>query len=236
MSYSLFFLAIAPAAAIIWYIYHKDKYEPEPLRYLVLAFLIGVFSVLPASFASLKMEELFSDSIGTWAETIIYAFIVIALSEELIKFLFLRFYMYRKEAFNEPFDGIVYGVMIGMGFATFENLFYVFDGGVSTALIRMFSAVPAHAVLGVMMGYYVGKAKFEPLRAKSWTAKAFFIPFLAHGLYDFLLFQEAFPILGICAFGGLLLTAWYVMAMIREQQEASPFRYPNEKKDDATGE
>ena len=236
MSYSLFLLAIAPAVAIIWYILHKDKYEPEPLRYLVLAFLIGVFSVLPASFASLKMEELFSDFAGTNVETIIYAFIVIALSEELVKFIFLRYYMFRKEVFNEPFDGIVYGVMIGMGFATFENLFYVFDGGVGTALVRMFSAVPAHAVMGVMMGYYVGKARFDPLQAKSWTAKAFLIPFMAHGLYDFLLFQEAFPLLGIGAFGGLALTAWYVRTMIREQQEASPFKYPNDKMDDVSRE
>lgn len=228
MSYGLLFLAIAPAAAIIWYIYHKDKYEREPLRYLLMAFLIGVFSVLPASVVSGKMEEWFSGTVGTSVETLVYAFLVIAFVEELIKFLFLRFFMFRKDAFNEPFDGIVYGVMIGMGFAAFENLFYVFEGGVATALVRMFSAVPAHGVLGVMMGYYVGKSKFDLPNRNKWTLKAFFIPFLAHGCYDFLLFQEEYPILGILALVGLLLTGWHLRTLMKEQQEASPFKYGKE--------
>jgi protease PrsW len=228
MSYGLLFLAIAPAAAIIWYIYHKDKYEREPLRYLLMAFLIGVFSVLPASVVSGKMEEWFSGTVGTSVETLVYAFLVIAFVEELIKFLFLRFFMFRKDVFNEPFDGIVYGVMIGMGFAAFENLFYVFEGGVATALVRMFSAVPAHGVLGVMMGYYVGQSKFDLPNRNKWTLKAFFIPFLAHGCYDFLLFQEEYPILGILAIVGLLLTGWHLKTLMKEQQEASPFKYGKE--------
>lgn len=230
MSYGLFFLAIAPAAAIIWYIYHKDKYEREPLRYLLMAFLIGVFSVLPASMASGKMEEWLEGTVGTSVETLVYAFLVIALSEEFIKFLFLRFFMFRKDVFNEPFDGVVYGVMIGMGFAAFENLFYVFDGGITTALVRMFSAVPAHAVLGVMMGYYVGKSKFDIPNRTKWTLKAFFFPFLAHGLYDFLLFQEEYPVLGIVAIVGLLLTGWHLKTLMKEQQEASPFKYGKESR------
>ena len=193
-----------------------------------MAFLIGVFSVLPASVVSGKMEEWFSGTVGTSVETLVYAFLVIAFVEELIKFLFLRFFIFRKDAFNEPFDGIVYGVMIGMGFATFENLFYVFEGGVATALVRMFSAVPAHGVLGVMMGYYVGKSKFDLPNRNKWTLKAFFIPFLAHGCYDFLLFQEEYPILGLFAIVGLLLTGWHLKTLMKEQQEASPFKYGKE--------
>jgi protease PrsW len=224
MEVALVLLAVAPAIAIMWFIYHKDRYEREPLRFLVLAFLVGVISVFPASYGADWMEMRVSDSVGTWAETLVYAFIVIALSEELMKFLFLRFYMFRKDAFNEPIDGIVYGVMIGMGFACFENIFYVLDGGVKTALIRMFTAVPAHAVFGVVMGYYVGKAKYIPEKSASYTAKAFLVPYFLHGMYDFLLFQDSYPLLGLGAFAGLLIAIRYAFKMIKEQQDASPFK------------
>lgn len=223
--YLHFFLALAPAAAICWYIYVKDKYEKEPLRYLVLAFVLGVICVLPTSWVSVQMEYwLDASPSAEWLKSFVYAFFVIAAWEELAKFLFLRFYMYRKEAFNEPFDGIVYGVMIGMGFATFENVFYVMDGGWETALIRMFTAVPAHAVFGIVMGYYVGRAKFDPSHLKGLTLKGLIVPIIIHGAYDFFLFQESIPLLGIGAIVSLLISFRYAKKMIDEQQETSPFR------------
>ncbi len=50
---------------------------------------------------------------------VVFAFALVAFSEEGSKFLMLRFYAYRQTAFNEPFDGIIYSVMVSMGFATF---------------------------------------------------------------------------------------------------------------------
>jgi RsiW-degrading membrane proteinase PrsW (M82 family) len=164
-----------------------------------------------------------SPSPNLW-ETMVYSFCVIAAWEELAKFLFLRFYMYRKDVFNEPFDGIVYGVMIGMGFASFENIFYVLDGDWRTALVRMFTAVPAHALFGVIMGYYVGRAKFDPSHLKGLTFKGLIIPILIHGTYDFFLFQESIPLLGLGALVSLVIGIRYAKIMIDEQQYNSPFR------------
>lgn len=230
MTFGLLLLAIAPTAAIVWYIYHKDKYEPEPLKYLILAFVLGLASVYPATLAADKLEEWTMTSLDARSESIVYAFLVISLSEELVKFLFLRFFVFKKDAFNEPFDGIVYGVMLGMGFAFFENISYVLDGGWVTAVIRMFTAVPAHAVFGVVMGYYVGKAKFQPDDEMSFTLKAFFVPFFLHGMYDWLLFQDEYPLLGLGAFAGLAVSVRYALKMVKEHQEASPFK--NQKRVD----
>ncbi len=88
-----------------------------------------------------------------------------ALSEEGSKFLVLRFYAYPKQVFREPFDGVIYCVMIGMGFATVENIEYVRQFGLETGVSRFFLAIPAHASFAVLMGYPVGRAKFEPGRA-----------------------------------------------------------------------
>ena len=51
--------------------------------------------------------------------------------------------------------------MVAMGFATIENVIFVMEGGVTTGIVRMFSTVPAHATFAVIMGYYLGKAKFN---------------------------------------------------------------------------
>ena len=73
----------------------------------------------------------------------------------------LLWYAYRKKEFDEPFDGIVYAVMVGMGFATVENISYVSQYGLMTGIMRLFMAVPAHASFAIIMGYFMGKARFS---------------------------------------------------------------------------
>ncbi|MCK6618664.1 MAG: PrsW family glutamic-type intramembrane protease, partial [Cyclobacteriaceae bacterium] len=84
-----------------------------------------------------------------------HAFAVVAFLEELSKFVFIRGILYHNKNFNEPLDGIVYAVMVGMGFATAENMIYVWHGGGGTAIMRMFSAIPAHALFAILMGYWL---------------------------------------------------------------------------------
>jgi RsiW-degrading membrane proteinase PrsW (M82 family) len=136
-----------------------------------------------------------------------FAFIIVAFSEEGSKYLVLRYYAYPKQTFREPFDGIVYSVMIGMGFATIENIEYVHQFGLETGLSRFFLAIPAHASFAVLMGYSVGMAKFDQQRAVRLMWKGLLIAVLFHGSFDFFLFlqqsQQATAYLssGILSFG-----------------------------------
>ena len=87
-------------------------------------------------------------------------------------------------------DGIVYAVMISLGFATIENIFYVFvyaDDSLSVAITRMFTAIPLHAVCGVILGYFVGLAKFSS-NQKRLLFKGLFLAVLIHTLYDYFIF------------------------------------------------
>ena len=59
--------------------------------------------------------------------------------------------------FDELMDGIVYGAVASLGFATLENIMYCIDGGLSVVAIRALTAVPAHASFGAIMGYYFRK-------------------------------------------------------------------------------
>ncbi len=223
MTLGLLAIALAPAIAIIWFIYTKDEYEREPTGLLAIAFLLGIVSIIPALMGGALGESLgygTSQNIGT---TAIYAFIIVALSEELAKFIFLRGYLFRKPDFNEPFDGIVYAVMVGMGFAAFENIIYVIQGGLAVGILRMFTAVPAHAAFGVIMGYYVGMAKFDFKNKNKLLAKGLFWAVMAHGAYDFFLMQERFEILGIMAFIVLFFSIQFSQKAIALHQDASPF-------------
>ena len=54
-------------------------------------------------------------------------------------------------------SGIVYAVMVSMGFATLENILYVYSYGYETGVLELLLAVPAHATFAVLMGYFMGK-------------------------------------------------------------------------------
>lgn len=182
-------IAIAPGIAISILVYMLDQREREPVRLLVRCFLLGVLSVgIPL------LMQLYAASQGWGAssehlwQTAIFAFGIVGLSEELGKYIMLRFYAYPKRAFSEPFDGIVYSVMIGMGFATAENIAYVMQYGIGTGLVRMFISVPAHATFAILMGYYVGLAKFIPQHRRTLLLTGLFWAIAFHGAFDFFLF------------------------------------------------
>lgn len=185
--------ALAPVIAIILFVYSKDKNDREPFGVLLVSFFWGCFSVVPAIILEGILPGLVPGAQGASLISIaIYAFVIVAFSEEISKFIFLRYYAYKKPSFNEPFDGIIYAVMVGMGFAAAENLMYVFgeEGGMQTALLRALTAVPAHATFAAAMGYFVGLAKFNKQKEKRFFWQGILYATVLHGFYDFFLFQN----------------------------------------------
>jgi RsiW-degrading membrane proteinase PrsW (M82 family) len=187
----LFALAVAPGIAICFYILFRDQYNPEPRKHLLVSFFLGVFSALPAlliQYLLLPVEDILLP-VNIFS-ILIKAFVIVAFSEELCKYVMLRYYAYRQPEFDEPFDGIVYGVMVSMGFATIENIAYVMQSGYATAIVRMFISVPAHACYGILMGYNVGKARFHPGHPFPYLMKGLLLAIFFHGSFDFFLFLK----------------------------------------------
>jgi len=180
-------ISLAPVAVVAGYVWFRDKYEKEPVWLLLLSLLAGMAIVLPVMVVEGVLAAV-GDPLEGIAEAAWSAFAVAGLTEEVFKFLALFLLIWKKPAFNDKYDGIVYATFISLGFAAVENVLYVLQEGYATGLLRAFTAVPAHAIFGITMGFFFGMAKFHPRERQSLKWKALFIPLLLHGVYDFILF------------------------------------------------
>ncbi len=184
-------LAIAPGLAISLYIFFKDQYNREPRRHLIMCFFLGILSAGIALIAETFFISIFKQfARESILSTAVKAFIIVALVEEWSKYIMVRNYAFPKPEFDEPFDGIVYAVMVSMGFATVENIGYVMENGYTTAFVRMFLSVPSHASFAIIMGFNMGKAKFAGKARVRFMLKGLFWAVFWHGMYDFFLFLQ----------------------------------------------
>ena len=221
----LLLLAIAPIMVVLIFIYIKDKYEKEPFKFLFKNFLLGATISIIITFALtiIANQFIYIDDLEELIKNFINAFIMVAFVEELSKYLIVRFYAQRNAEFNEPFDGIVYAVMVSMGFAALENVLYVYQHGFGTGIIRAFTAVPAHATFGILMGYFMGKAKFSHNRIVL-NLTGLLAATLFHGAYDFFLFIDSIPGIAAGAFISLIIGILLSRKAIKRHQNASNFK------------
>ena len=184
-------IATLPILLLLGFIYTQDTGHKEPLGFLCVVFLAGCFSVVPAIVMETALSAVGFDS-GV-LDGLYNGYVVAGMSEELCKFVLLMLFVWRSHNFDEYFDGIVYAVFLGLGFAFVENINYVFTYGAATGIMRALLAVPAHFLFAVTMGYYFSLAKFDPNNRGANLFKALLLPILLHGTYDSLLMVgEAF--------------------------------------------
>lgn len=205
--------AIIPPLLIAFFIYRNDLYEVEPHRLLIKTFFLGFLITIPMILIELLTGEIFEN-------ILLYSLLGVALVEEGIKYVTLLLYNYKKDDFNEPYDGIIYSVMLTMGFALVENVMYVIQGGGEVAILRMFSAIPLHATCGIIMGYFLGKAKMEHENTEKNKILALVIPTIIHGLYNYFIFIEIITFSYIILIFGVI----YGLKAIKIHQKNSPFK------------
>ena len=191
-------LAVLPGIAIIIYIYNLDKREKEPIGLLMKLTGLGALTVISAMLLEMLGEKIMPIFFtpDTMLYTAIDCFCVVAMSEEAGKYFVLKKFAWKDKNFDYMFDGIVYGVCVGLGFAIVENICYVLENGVSNAIMRAVTAVPGHATFGIYMGLYMAyakhyQAKGEEAKAKYNMTKSFVVPVILHGFYDFCLFVSS---------------------------------------------
>ncbi|MBM7577455.1 glutamic-type intramembrane protease PrsW [Jeotgalibacillus terrae] len=176
--------AIAPGLALLSYFYLKDQYDSEPVRVVFRAFILGVAVTFPVMFIQYVIEVEID-----FSNMIFQSLLTYGLLEEFFKWFILYFFIFHLVEFDEPYDGIVYGAAVSLGFATLENVLYLAAYGLETAVGRALLPVSSHALFGVVMGYYIGKAKFNQKRYL-FVFISLILPIILHSIYDFILMSS----------------------------------------------
>lgn len=210
--------AVLPALLLVRYFIKADRF-PEPTEVIKRTFWLGVLTVFPVLLVAgpvTFLEEYLAER-SLLAFALVSAFLGAAIPEEFFKFQVLK-KISKDQAFDEPMDGIVYGAVASLGFATFENILYCLDGGLETVIMRAITAVPMHASCGAFMGYYFSKAHFKG-ESVGVFSKAYVIPVLLHGVYNSIIFiisgisekseelisENEYAIVGFCGLGFVIL-------------------------------
>ena len=202
-----FILAVAPPLLIVAYIIKADRF-PEPKGTCFLTFVAGTIIIVPAAILN---DKLIPD--------VSYAYLA-GFTEETLKFLTIYFYVSRNTNFDEPMDSIVYGTLVSLGFATFENLQYVYYSGGSpdaVAIIRAFTAIPLHACCGIIMGYYFGLYMFKNKDTLN-LFKSLFFAIGFHAVYNYFATRNVFLMIVVLII--LISFARKLHGILREEQKA----------------
>lgn len=202
-----FILAVAPPLLIVAYIIKADRF-PEPKGTCFLTFVAGTIIIVPAAILN---DKLIPDAS--------YAYLA-GFTEETLKFLTIYFYVSRNTNFDEPMDAIVYGTLVSLGFATFENLQYVYYSGGSpdaVAIIRAFTAIPLHACCGIIMGYYFGLYMFKNKDTLN-LFKSLFFAIGFHSVYNYFCTRNVFLMIVVLLI--LISFARKLHGILREEQKA----------------
>jgi RsiW-degrading membrane proteinase PrsW (M82 family) len=176
-------------------LYWADRYEKEPARLLATAFLWGAVPALLVAVAARLFFRLPVDLLGPKAVEAVRAGLVTPLIEEMLKGAVVLFiaWRYRLE-FDNVLDGIIYGAMVGIGFAMTGNtlsylgafLLYGFEGLGSKIFVDGVLYGLNHGLYSAILGAGLGFARLAQPRWQRWVipVAAFALAVAAHALHN----------------------------------------------------
>lgn len=195
--------AIAPGLALLSYFYLRNQMSTEPRKTLLQSFIYGAIITFPIMFIQYVMKEEGILS-NVYCSEVLFSSSI----EEFFKWIVIFALIYNHVEFDDPYDGLLYGASTSLGFATVENVIYLFTFGIDTAFIRAILPVSSHALFGVVMGYYFGKSKFaRDNKKKEYLFISLIMPILLHIMYNFILTIEQYWIYFMVPF---MLYLWWV--------------------------
>lgn len=228
-------ISIAPALAFLVLVLRMDRREPEPVALVARIVGLGAAAGVVAALVEAALDGVSLFHAPGLAGPAAESFLLIAPVEELAKLGVVLLFVWNNPNFNEENDGVVYVGASAIGFAVLENIAYVVSHGIGTGILRAFTSVPLHVFTAVIMGLFVGRARFAPaglVRARL-VAAGFLCAWAAHGMYDMLALSRGalagliLPLLaGLAAFGIMALRRGRRMSLLRwgagKDQPAAP--------------
>lgn len=223
---ALLTLGFAPGIFWLWQIYQRDRYIPAPVHLVVRTFLWGIGISVPVVVVEAALVAVvgfeFGEEVGSNLVQAAYvSFLVAGMTEELAKYLVVRRTVYNSLYFRQPLDGIIFSAAAALGFASIENVGYMFSFGAGVILVRGPFSTLAHVLFSVVWGHTLGVLKQGKVRPYMATLSLLAAMSL-HGLFDFLLFAGP-------SYGPWALVVFFAMGMVfflllRSAQRQSPYR------------
>jgi len=233
---ALTYLSVSISAGIwLYLIYRYDRFEPEPVKYVLLIGAIGgVLSTIPSALlnagvaSQLGVRNFIYNSSGAEISgfNILLFSLFVGFNEEFWKSFMAVLLLRRFKQFNEPIDALIYSMSIALGFAAFENVGYTVAGGFGVLFVRSFTAVPLHAGLASIWGSGIANAKYHNEGKYLTTLIPYVITAaLIHALYNYIQFinSDGFVAIMAALFFSFLIIA-YASRKLRYFQQESPFR------------
>lgn len=186
-------ISVLPVVVLCKYIYDQDKYK-EPKYLLIKLFVIGMITIIPTIIIELFLQKVFTVHTDNIISFFINTLISVAIVEELSKWIVVKSVAYNNKEFDHIYDIIVYSVFTSLGFALIENIIYVLNTNIGIGIFRAIVSIPIHACCGIIMGYFLGKAKVSDItlsnRRNRHLIFSLLVPTITHTLYDTLLFSH----------------------------------------------
>ncbi len=201
--------AIAPGLALFSYFYLRNQMSTEPRKTLFQSFIYGALITFPIMFIQYVLQEE-----GVFTNLFLANVVFSSTIEEFFKWLVIFVIIYGHVEFDDPYDGILYGACVSLGFATVENVLYLISFGIDTAFLRAILPVSSHALFGVVMGYYFGKSKFARNdRATEYLLLAFLAPLFLHLIYNSIISFEGHWVYLVAPF--MLFLWWLALKKVK---------------------
>lgn len=214
-------IALAPAVGLLWLLYALNPHGPERKGLLVTLFALGACAGIPA----LVLNHMVEKYTSLWAgapeasHRMLFWVLGIGMNEEFVKLLVLLAVLYFRRGFTTPYQGLLGGAAVALGFATIENLFYLERFGTVTLLIRSGLTVPAHAFFTIPMGVCLAYAKRtgSARTMYGWLLGGLGIAMGFHGAYDIWLSLDG-PWLNRMAYVQVVLMGLLALWLVRRRQ------------------
>lgn len=230
MNIFLILIAVFPPIYFLLFFHFKSQEKEHALSKIFFIFFLGIIILLPVLFIELIIDSIIKESIANiYLSSFLTSFIVAASCEEIAKYLIIKKFIYYNDNFNTIMDGIIYTISVSLGFATLENLIYIFNYGLNIGYIRAFTAIPLHVFASGIMGYYIGRAKSENnLKQTNFLLKkGLLTAVIIHGLYNFFIFlseiNESHYVFNIFIYPLLIFSFIFLMKKINIYKSSSSF-------------
>ncbi len=196
----LLFIFFGLTASLAWlFNFLRKDDKPEPIRMIVKVFLLGALITIPVFFVEYALSKLIE--IPNFSQPIylfLYWFVVIAFTEEIFKYLLMRFRVLKSSAFDEPVDAMIYMIIAALGFAALENILYLIPGTehilsfnalfartVTISFFRFIGATFLHALCSGLIGYFIAISICREKKKIGLTFIGVILAIFLHGLYNF---------------------------------------------------